>query len=250
MRITLGTRPAQARFPEILHFRILDSTNEELRRRIVQGTSRDGLVVIADQQTSGRGRRGRTWASPEGNLHLSLVRRMDEPHHLTTAMTLVAGQALAEALETVTGERPGLKWPNDLLLAGRKVAGILVEGHDGWQIIGVGVNLGIRTEELPPELHGTATTLRDHFGSAPDPMDLAARFLEIFTDLEADFLNRRGLDLKAWNRYFVDRDQPIRTLGQDPIDGVVLDVTPLGVLRIRDNAGRVHEIRSGEVIRR
>ena len=250
MTVTLGTKPAQARFPKILHFPVLDSTNEELRRRIDAGTSRCGLVVTADRQTSGRGRLGRTWVSPAGNLHLSFARRIDEPHHLTTAMTLVTGQAMAEALEAVTGERPGLKWPNDLLLAGRKVAGILVEGHDGWQIIGVGVNLGIRTEELPAELQDTATTLRDYFGSAPDPMDLAARFLEVFTVLEASFLERGGLDLEAWNRYFIDRDQPIRAVGQEPIDGVVMDVTPLGVLRIRDDAGQVHEIRSGEVLRR
>ena len=239
-----------SRFPKTLHFTVLDSTNKELRRRIDAGTCEEGLVVTADQQTGGRGRLGRTWASPEGNLHLSLARRMDEPHHLTTAMTLVAGLAMAEALEAVTGERPGLKWPNDILLAGRKVAGILVEGHDGWQIIGVGVNLGIRIEQLPAELQGTATTLRDYFGSAPDPMDLAAHFLEAFTDLEAEFLKRGGLDLEAWNRYFVDRGHRIRAVGQESIDGVVLDVTPLGVLRIRDDAGRVHKIRSGEVLRR
>jgi len=240
-----------SRFPKTLHFPSLDSTNEELRRRIDAGTCRDGLVVIADQQTSGRGRLGRTWASPAGNLHLSLARRMNEPHHLTTAMTLVAGQALARCIEESTGLRAAIKWPNDLLLAGRKLAGILVEGCEGWQIIGVGVNIGARMEDLPEELQDIATTLPDHVMPPPDPKDIAARFLETFTALEADFLNRGGLDQDLWNRYWTDRNRPIRAwLGQDPIDGVALDVTPSGVLRVRDDAGRVHEIRSGEILRR
>jgi len=238
-----------ARFPEVLRFDVLDSTNEELRRRIYAGTCRDGLVVIAARQTGGRGRVGRTWASPAGNLHISLARRADEPHGLTTAMTLVTGLALAGAVEDKTGIRPSIKWPNDLLVGGRKLAGILVEGHRGWQIIGAGVNVGVDVSDLPEELHPIATSLRDHVEAPPDPMELAARFLEAFAALEADLRTRGALDTEAWARYWGDRGRRVKAWpGREPLEGVADDVTPLGVLRVRDDEGRVHDVRSGEIL--
>ncbi|MFH1532343.1 MAG: biotin--[acetyl-CoA-carboxylase] ligase [Pseudomonadota bacterium] len=240
---------ARARFPEVCRFPLLDSTNEEVRRRIDAGTCRCGLVVLADRQTNGRGRLGRTWASPAGNLHISFARRLDEPSHLTTAMTLVAGQALAQAVEQASGLRPSIKWPNDLQLRGRKLAGILVEGHRGWQIIGAGVNVGIDLSELPEDLRSKATSLRLHLASPPEPSALAARYLEAFISHEAGLLRRGALNMELWSRYWGDRGRRVTAwLGQVPLEGVPEEVTALGVLRLRDDEGRLHDIRSGEIL--
>jgi len=249
MTIPLGTSAAQARFPEIVRFPMLDSTNEELRRRIDAGTCVDGLVVLADRQTGGRGRLGRTWASPMGNLHISIARRLDEAHQITTAMTLVTGQALAQGLDAVTGVKAAIKWPNDLQVGGLKLAGILVEGHKGWQIIGAGVNVGIDVAELPAELHETATTLRDHTPTPPTVARLAGGFLDAFAALEAQLIGRGALDMEIWERYWGDRGRRVQAwMGQEPLEGVPASVSPLGVLTIRDDDGRLHEIRSGEIL--
>jgi BirA family biotin operon repressor/biotin-[acetyl-CoA-carboxylase] ligase len=249
MTIPLGTPAARARFPEILRFDLVDSTNEELRRRIDAGVCGDGLVVVAEQQSGGRGRLGRSWASPAGNLHISIARRLDEPHQITTAMTLVTGLALARAVESLTGVRPWIKWPNDLQIHDRKLAGILVEGHKGWQIIGAGVNVRVDVSALPKELHGTATSLRDHVPAPPAPGVLAGAFLDAFAVLEAQLVAGGALDMELWTRYWGDRGRRVKAwLGPAPLEGVPEEVTPLGVLRIRDDHGRLHDIRSGEIL--
>lgn len=251
MTIPLGTPAARARFPEVLRFDRIDSTNEELRRRIDAGRCVDGLVAVAARQSGGRGRLGRTWASPAGNLHISIARRLDEAHHLTTAMTLVTGQALAQGIEALTGIRPSIKWPNDLQVGGLKLAGILVEGHKGWQIIGAGVNVRVDVAALPEELHETATSLRDHVPTPPSPEGVAGAFLDAFAALEAGLLERGGLDMALWARYWGDRGRRVQAwLGQESLEGMPEEVTPLGVLRIRGDDGRLHDIRSGEILHR
>jgi BirA family transcriptional regulator, biotin operon repressor / biotin---[acetyl-CoA-carboxylase] ligase len=113
--------------------------------------------VTASEQSSGRGRQGRTWSAPAGHaLLMSLVLRGD--HDL---LPLAAAVAVARTC----GEAAAIKWPNDVLIDGRKVAGILVEGRpqEGWAVVGIGLNVAIRVEDLPPELHATAGTL----GRAP-----------------------------------------------------------------------------------
>lgn len=247
--ISVVTPAARTRFPEILGFDVLDSTNDELRRRVLAGSCRDGTVILAERQTGGKGRLGRPWESPAGNLHLSLARRMHESNQLTATMTLVAGQALAMAVEGLYGLEPTIKWPNDLLLDDRKLAGILVEGVRGWQIIGVGVNVDIEIEALPVEVQDAATALRDHTEAIPDPSDLAGGFLDAFTTLEAEFLSRGALDMKIWEQYWGDRGRRCKAwLGPDPLEGVPEEVTPLGALMMRDDDGCVHEIRSSEIL--
>ncbi len=141
------------------------STNDDARDLIAQGASH-GTLVVADVQTQGRGRRGRTWQSRPGeDLTVSLILRPDLAAAKAPLLALVTGLAVAEALEgfVPAALRPTVKWPNDVRIGGRKVAGVLVEGslRDGnlaWVIAGVGIN--VRGEAPPPELAGTATTLR------------------------------------------------------------------------------------------
>ncbi|MFZ0042860.1 MAG: biotin--[acetyl-CoA-carboxylase] ligase [Solirubrobacteraceae bacterium] len=135
-----------------LHLRVTDSTNIRARELAAAGAP-DGTLVTAAGQSAGRGRQGRTWSAPAGRALLcSLVLR--EPARL---LPLAAGVAVAE----VVGPPAQVKWPNDVLLEGRKVAGILVEGRpqERWAVLGIGLNVAVREEDLPPELRGRAATL-------------------------------------------------------------------------------------------
>lgn len=135
-----------------VHYRLVDSTNQRARELAAQGAPH-GTVVTAREQSAGRGRQGRTWSGPPGSALLCSVLVRDPPHLLP----LAAGVAVAE----VAGPEAQLKWPNDVQIDGRKVAGILVEGRpqQGWAVVGVGLNVAVRLEELPAELQERAGTL-------------------------------------------------------------------------------------------
>lgn len=138
-----------------VHHALTDSTNERARELAAAGAPHGTLVTAASQE-SGRGRQGRTWSAPAGSsLLCSLVLR--DPHPL---LPLATGVATADALGAL-GFEPMLKWPNDVLLEGRKVAGILAEGRpaEGWAVVGVGVNVALRLEDLPDEVRPIAATL-------------------------------------------------------------------------------------------
>jgi BirA family biotin operon repressor/biotin-[acetyl-CoA-carboxylase] ligase len=151
-----------------LHLRATTSTNDRARA-LAQAGAPHGTLVTAGEQSAGRGRQGRTWSAPAGSaLLMSLVLR-DAP----ALLPLAAGVAVAE----VAGPDARLKWPNDVLVDRRKVAGILAEGrpHEGWAVLGIGLNVAVRIEDLPPELHDTAGTL----GLAPaDVEPTLGRLLE------------------------------------------------------------------------
>jgi BirA family biotin operon repressor/biotin-[acetyl-CoA-carboxylase] ligase len=143
--VTLGT-------PR-LHLRRTDSTNERARELASAGAPH-GALVTAAEQTAGRGRQGRTWTAPPGRaLLLSLVLRVEQP----ALVPLAAGVAAAETV----GDHARIKWPNDVLVEGHKVAGILVEGRpqEGWAVLGIGLNVAIRLDDFPPELRDSAGTL-------------------------------------------------------------------------------------------
>jgi BirA family transcriptional regulator, biotin operon repressor / biotin---[acetyl-CoA-carboxylase] ligase len=135
-----------------LHVRVTDSTNDRARELALRGAPH-GTLVTAGEQSAGRGRGGRTWSAPAGSALLASLILRDPPRLLPIA----AGVAVAE----LVGSEAQLKWPNDVLLGGRKVAGILVEGRpqERWAVLGIGLNVAVRVEDLPPELHERAGTL-------------------------------------------------------------------------------------------
>jgi BirA family biotin operon repressor/biotin-[acetyl-CoA-carboxylase] ligase len=147
------------------HYRVTDSTNSRARE-LVEAGAPGGTVVTAREQTAGRGRQGRVWTAPEGKalLYSAILRPLDERHLLLPLSAPLAVCATAEAL------RPGIecmvKWPNDVWLEGRKLAGILIEAkpQDGWAVIGVGLNLSIAPDEFPDDLRQPATSLGGGIG--------------------------------------------------------------------------------------
>jgi BirA family transcriptional regulator, biotin operon repressor / biotin---[acetyl-CoA-carboxylase] ligase len=154
-----------------LHLRATTSTNDRARALAEEGAPH-GALVTAAEQSAGRGRQGRTWSSPPGRaLLLSLVLR-DPP----TLLPLAAALAVAE----VAGPHARIKWPNDVLLDGRKVAGILAEGrpHEGWAVVGIGLNVAVRVDELPPDVRATAGTL------GLEPADLEPMLERLLAALE------------------------------------------------------------------
>jgi BirA family transcriptional regulator, biotin operon repressor / biotin---[acetyl-CoA-carboxylase] ligase len=147
------------------HFRVTDSTNARARELVEMGAPH-GTVVTAEEQTAGRGRQGRSWTAPAGKalLYSAVLRPLDERHLL---LPLSAPLAVCEAAEELTpGIECAIKWPNDIWVEGRKLAGVLIEAkpQDGWAVIGVGLNLSIAPDEFPPDLRATAVSL---FGSTP-----------------------------------------------------------------------------------
>lgn len=143
-----------------VHYSQTDSTNERARELAAAGTPH-GTLVTASEQSAGRGRQGRRWTAPRGRALLCSLVIRDPPRLLP----LAAGVAVAE----VVGQRALVKWPNDVLVDGLKVAGILVEGRpqEGWAVLGIGVNVAVREEDFPPELAGRAGTL----GLDPDAVE-------------------------------------------------------------------------------
>lgn len=145
---------------KIVHLKEIDSTNEEARRLIGAGEG-EGLVVIADRQTRGKGKPGSSWFSPPGNLYLSAVIKPYRNQRELAAVTLFSALAVRTAILKLTGLPAVIKWPNDLRLHGKKVAGILTERlASGQIIIGIGLDVNLTGRTLPAALRATTTSLR------------------------------------------------------------------------------------------
>jgi BirA family transcriptional regulator, biotin operon repressor / biotin---[acetyl-CoA-carboxylase] ligase len=212
------------------HFRLTDSTNARARELAGRGAPH-GTVVTAAEQSAGRGRQGRTWSAPVGRALLcSIVIR--EPPRL---LPLAAGVAVAE----LVGAGAQIKWPNDVLVDGRKVAGILVEGRpqEHWAVLGIGLNVALRAEDFPPELRERAATL----GLEPDAVEptLAAllRALESWIGAGADAV----LDAVRARDALLGRE--VRWGGRT---GIAAGIDGDGRLVVRTDAGQ-ERLEAGEV---
>jgi BirA family biotin operon repressor/biotin-[acetyl-CoA-carboxylase] ligase len=227
------------------------STNDVVRSRAAAGAA-EGLLVVADSQSAGRGRLGRAWHSPPGqNLYLSLLLRPALPARHATPLTLLAGASLARTLANA-GAAPRLRWPNDLLLpaAGefRKAAGILTEmatNGEAVRHIVLGVGLNVNGLQFPPDLAQLATSLRAVCGRTFDRAQLLVDFLATFEATYDDFLARgTASGLVEWRRY-ADLGRVCR-IDQDgaKVEGVATDIDDSGALLVRDDAGRVQRVTS------
>jgi BirA family biotin operon repressor/biotin-[acetyl-CoA-carboxylase] ligase len=238
---------------QALHcFAELPSTNDRARELADAGAVH-GEVVIAESQTAGRGRRGRSWSSPAGrNLHLSVILRPSLPPQRAPELTLVASVAACEACRKA-GVEAGIKWPNDVLVRGLKVAGILTELSAEldvvhWVVLGIGVNLNAGVDDFPAELRGVATSLSIERGQ-PVPRALFAAALlselELWLDLHAD----EGFEpiRAAWRERSVTLGREVRADGEGgEIAGVAEDIDESGALIVRTGGGLVRVV-AGDV---
>ncbi|MFZ5484437.1 MAG: biotin--[acetyl-CoA-carboxylase] ligase [Pseudomonadota bacterium] len=228
---------------------VCDSTNSRLLAQAASGAAHK-TVLAAEWQTGGRGRRGRTWlAAPGAGLTFSLLWRFNRPLTALSGLSLAIGVALAEALEASGARDLGLKWPNDVLARGAKLAGILIETQGDMlshatAVIGVGLNV-----RAAPSLPDAATiALSDLIATEVDRNRLLARILASLDRVLEDF-DRHGFApwRESWQGRHVWQGRPVRVLGgTEPVEGIALGVDTAGVLLIETATG-VQPIHAGEV---
>ncbi|WP_025323963.1 biotin--[acetyl-CoA-carboxylase] ligase [Deferrisoma camini] len=232
------------------------STNAEADRWAEEGAP-EGALVVAEHQDRGRGRRGRSWADlPGRSLLFSLILRPPLPAAAVPPLTYVASAALAEALAAWAPRQSiEIKWPNDVLLGGRKVAGILLEMRAEAQaarhvVLGVGVNVGGAPDDLPEEVRALATTLAAW--AAPPPPDRLAvlcGFLQALEPLYDRFVSHGfGAVREAWTRWFRAADRRVRVhTPSGPVEGTAVGLDDAGALLLEAPDGTTRRILAGDL---
>jgi len=235
----------------IYRHRVIDSTNDEAKRLIEKGEPH-GTLIIADEQTAGRGRSGRTWVTPPMSaIAMSLILRPTAPAHLhLTQISLLGGLAVLEGIKRATNLTPQLKWPNDVLINGKKVAGVLAESlFVGDRLEAVIVGMGVNVNAAPPsdlKLEYPATCLADALGRHVDREALIAAILESF-DARYSQLGTPLLT-EAWSAHLAMKGQEVQVVGiTDTIRGRLEGVTGEGALLIRLASGEIKTILTGDV---
>jgi BirA family biotin operon repressor/biotin-[acetyl-CoA-carboxylase] ligase len=239
-----------------IHFHETVGSTNELAFRLAHDGAEHGEVVVAEQQTTGKGRRGRTWVSPPGlNLYFSAILRPELPPQRAPELTLVAAVALTEVLREA-GSEAFIKWPNDVQIEGRKVAGILTElsaepERVHFVVLGVGVNLNAQPEHFPEDLHATATSLAIARGQrVPRALFAAAlwnrleEWLDLHLETGFDAVRQRWKDLSST----LGQDVLVRTDRQE-FRGLAEDIDTSGALLVRTENGSVERVLAGDVER-
>lgn len=235
------------------HFRELPSTNDHAKILARQGAPH-GSIVVAEGQSAGRGRLGRTWHSPSGSgLYFSLILRPNFAPSLAPRVTLLAGVGVCRAIRTTSGQDARIKWPNDVLVRQKKVAGILMEMEAEaeaihYMVLGIGVNVNSRREELPEELNATSLFLET--GRSLSRTSLLAEIL-LQVELLWEELINQGFDpvARAWRDLSETLEQWVRI--ESPcgsVTGRATDIDDQGALLVVDSEGRTHRATYGDVI--
>jgi BirA family transcriptional regulator, biotin operon repressor / biotin---[acetyl-CoA-carboxylase] ligase len=232
---------------EIAYYPSLPSTMDAARDKARAGVL-EGTVIIAGEQTAGRGRLKRSWLSPKGNIALSIIIHPD----IATLpyLIMVASLAVVQSIESVTGQKTRIKWPNDILIGGKKVCGILIENElkgnkAAYSIIGIGINTNLNTAEHD-EIARTATSLKN-----PADADLRLKLvISLLTEFEKLYVQLpNGKDIfKAWRDKLATLGKRVKaTWGDQIIEGVAQDVDESGALLVRGNDGEVTKVVGGDV---
>jgi BirA family biotin operon repressor/biotin-[acetyl-CoA-carboxylase] ligase len=222
------------------------STND-LARALAEEGAREGTVVVAREQTGGRGRMGRAWASPPGGLWLSVLLQPDDP--ADPRLALVVGIGVVEALRGNAGAAIGLKWPNDLMLGGRKVGGVLVESAPPWAVAGIGVNVNVDRADLPAGVRAAAVSLAEVLGRHLDLEEVGASVLTGLDEVYAAYRAGRTAEVLArWRRLSVTTGRLVRVqAGGRVIEGTALDIDDDGALLVVPPGGTPQRLLGGDV---
>jgi len=236
----------------IYHFDTTVSTNDLAKKLGVQGAP-EGTLVVAETQTGGRGRLGRSWHSPPGlGLYASLLLRPPLPPSELPPITLSTAVSLVRTLSRSVGLTPGIKWPNDLIVKGKKLGGILTEMEtesDQIRYLIVGLGLNVNNADFPPELADTATSLFREKGRTFQRVPLLQAWLEEFENLYMQFLARGFPEiLEEWKQHSVTLGKYVAVRqGARHLEGLALEVAPDGALLLETAAGEVMKATSGEI---
>lgn len=237
---------------DIRVFDTIDSTNAEVKRLAARG-AREGLVVVASSQTAGRGRRGRSFFSPEGTgLYMSLLLRPALSPAQATRITTMAAVGICTAIERLSGRKPGIKWVNDVLLDGRKVCGILTEAAmsaDGasldYVVLGIGINVLAPETGFPPEIASIAGSV--FIGSPPNARSLLCA--AVLDELAKDYLRLPEESFaEEYRRRCIVPGRRITVLrGDSTLEADALSVDDECRLLVRYDDGREELLGSGEI---
>lgn len=247
---------AVARFADIRRFPEIDSTNRYLIDEARDGAP-EGVVAVADAQTAGRGRLGRTWSAPPGSsLLVSILVRPSIDLARAHLVTMAAGVAACEAVFVVADFAPSLKWPNDLVVGGRKLAGMLSEAEVGdgrLDALVVGIGINVNWDEFPDEIAATATACNVEAGR---PVDRDALLHTLLHRFDAQYATLLGADgpaavLAAYRQRCATLGREVRVeVAHGSFTGTALDVTETGhlLVRVTGDADEVREVSVGDVI--
>ncbi len=229
-----------------------ESTNT-FAMQIASRGAPEGAVVLAESQTSGKGRLGRKWISPPGNLYLSVILRPDIPLHKAPCITLMGAVSVAAAIRKVCSVEAGIKWPNDILIAGKKVCGLLTEMSAEQDrirhiVLGIGIDVNMKLSELPADVRELSTTLSVEAGSQ---VDRTALLQDLLLNLELwyrKFLTNDQNILEAWHRMNVTTGNRILVSGAgEVIEGMAQGIDSDGRLLVMRDDGTIRTVSAGDV---
>ena len=235
---------------KIIHYEQIESTNGKAKEEAGKGAE-EGTIILAEEQTTGKGRIGREFCSPKGGIWLSAILRPDLKAVLATRATYIVSLAIAKTIDKLTPLEPQIKWPNDILIEGKKVSGILTEmgaeiDQINYLIVGIGINANFTKAELPTELRDKATTLYHELDTEIDRVKFVQellRFIEVIYAKIADF----EAILTEWKDYAYTLGQKVLITGtKDKIEGRAVDIANDGALIIRVD-GNLKRVYSGDV---
>lgn len=239
---------------ELHHFATLPST-QPVARRLAESGSPHGMLVVAEEQTGGRGRLGRPYLCPPGGVWATLVLRGQVPMARASLVGLAAGIALARAIGEIAGLVATLKWPNDVIVGGRKVAGVLTELAAEEQavhyfLVGTGINVNLRPGQFPAELQPIATSLRIERGQPVSRRDLLQAYLARFEELFDQLLGGEfEAVVEAWRALPNSLGRCVRARMWDrEIVGVARDLGDDGSLCIDTGADELSRVRTGDIV--
>lgn len=238
---------------EVLYFDTIDSTNTKAQELAEKGYP-SGTLVVADKQESGKGRRGRSWVSPSGTgIFMTLMIKPDINPNNASMLTLVAALAVAKAITSVTGEKAMIKWPNDIVVNGKKVCGILTEMNAQFDYINhivVGIGINVHNESFPEEISQMASSLMIEAGGKRfHRAQIIAETMSYFEQYYDTFLKTQDLSalVREYDELLVNRNKSVRVLDpKEPFDGKAMGITPKGEL-IVDTWESRKLVSSGEV---
>lgn len=238
---------------EVLYFDTIDSTNTKAQELAEKGYQ-SGTLVVADKQESGKGRRGRSWVSPSGTgIFMTLMIKPDINPNNASMLTLVAALAVAKAITSVTGEEALIKWPNDIVVNGKKVCGILTEMNAQFDYINhivVGIGINVHNESFPEEISQMASSLMIEAGGKRfHRAQIIAETMSYFEQYYDTFLKTQDLSalVREYDELLVNRNKSVRVLDpKEPFDGKAMGITPKGEL-IVDTWESRKLVSSGEV---
>ena len=237
---------------EIYYFDSIDSTNTKAKE-LAEEEHPSGTLVVADRQTAGKGRRGRSWESPTGiGIFMTLMLKPEINPNNASMLTLVAAMATTRAIRRVTGVPALIKWPNDIVMNGKKVCGILTEMSAQFDYINhivIGIGINVHNEDFPEEIAKTASSLYLESGQHIHRASLIEAFLEEFEDVYAEYLKTEDMEglQKEYDAMLVNRGRQVRVLDpKEPFEGKAMGITKKGEL-IVDTWESRKLVSSGEV---